>query len=897
MPLDLPARFGPYEVRAPLGAGGMGEVYRAVDTRLGREVALKILPPEVARDPDRLRRFEQEARSASALNHPAIVTLHDVGVEEGQHFLVMELVDGQDLRRALSAGALPLRKALALASQVAEGLAAAHARGIVHRDLKPENVMVTAAGHAKILDFGLAKAAPALVQDEATAPLHAVSTEPGIVLGTAGYLAPEQAKGLEATPASDQFAFGALLYEMLSGERAFRKPSVVETLAAIIQEEPARLPAPAVPPPLAWVVERCLSKDPRDRYADTRDLALDLARLRERLGGREDMASTDILARVPAPDARGVRRPGPGRGAAGLLAAAALAAGTGLGLLLPARRAAAPVQRFLTFSGEDGAPAFAPDGRTLAFVSSRTGRPCVWIKQFPKGEEAVLTQGPDAHPRFTPDGTQILFNRLREGGHADLYRVSALGGEPRLVLKDALQGEPSPDGRALAFLRARPGPGGISGMALMVADAAGSGARELGWSSGLARGAPRWSPDGRTLAVSSQPEGSFLAQPWRLELYPAAGGAPRLLQPPARLGALSCLVWTRDGKLLYSQTEGLIGSSAGQVILQDPSNGRWEVLLHGLAVGPVLDLSPEGEVVMEAWLPRSNLRRVEAGEAGPWLTLGICADRQPAVSRDGRRIVFSSNRDGNLDLWELQPGSGRLRRLTDDASADWDPAYSPDGERLFWSSDRTGRYEIWTALADGSEARALTTLGWDAENPNPSPDGRWFLFGAYDTAHFGVWRMDLDGGGLRQLWAGTVAAPPQLSPDGTAFTVGALAPDGALQVLVLDSGTGSERGRIVLGKVPAAASEAVTGRSRWTPDGRGIVLAALDAQARPVLVAVPSDRPGAGARRVLFTPPPGQGPESFTVLPGEQGLVVALQERARNLLRITGLPVRPPRRR
>jgi serine/threonine protein kinase len=280
-------RLGPYEITDFLGAGAMGEVYSANDTNLDRVVALKLLPMELAADPERLRRFEEEARTASALNHPAVVTIYEAGQIGSQPYISMELVAGQTLRELLAAGAFPVRRALRIAGQVAEGLAKAHEAGLVHRDLKPENIKVSVDGFAKILDFGLAKRVSNDVADNVDNVSTEISlrTTPGTVLGTVGYMSPEQASGRGADARSDQFAFGIVLYEMLTAQRAFARPTVAETLSAIIREEPAPLAQlnPAVPSPVRWIVERCLAKHPEDRYALTRDLARDLVSAREHL--------------------------------------------------------------------------------------------------------------------------------------------------------------------------------------------------------------------------------------------------------------------------------------------------------------------------------------------------------------------------------------------------------------------------------------------------------------------------------------------------------------------------------------------------------------------------------------------------------------------------------------
>jgi eukaryotic-like serine/threonine-protein kinase len=278
-------RLGPYEITGFIGAGGMGEVYRAHDTNLNRVVALKLLPVDVASDPERLHRFEQEARTVSALSHPAIVTVYDAGRIGTQPYISMELVAGETLREILRVGAIPLRRALRIAGQLSEGLAKAHEAGLVHRDLKPENIKITLDGFAKILDFGLAKRVTGAFEPFPGSVMTMVDTSPGMVIGTAGYMSPEQASGEHVEFTSDQFSFGAVLYEMLTGRRAFDRPTVAETLSAIIRDDPPPIAQlnPALPPPVRWIVDRCLAKDPQERYVLTRDLARDLVSAREHL--------------------------------------------------------------------------------------------------------------------------------------------------------------------------------------------------------------------------------------------------------------------------------------------------------------------------------------------------------------------------------------------------------------------------------------------------------------------------------------------------------------------------------------------------------------------------------------------------------------------------------------
>jgi tetratricopeptide (TPR) repeat protein len=346
--------LGPYQILAPLGAGGMGEVYRARDTRLGRDVALKVIPAELARDPDRIKRFEQEARAAGALNHPNVCAIHDLGTHEGSPFVVMELLEGESLRQRITAGPIPARKAIDYAAQAAQGLAAAHDKGIVHRDLKPENLFVTKDGRVKVLDFGLAKLTrPEVLEPAGEKPDSVAATQTGAILGTVGYMAPEQVRGQAADHRSDLFALGAILYELLTGKRAFHGASYVETLHAILNQEPAPLSASGrdLPPGLETIVRHCLEKSPDERFQSARDLAFNL----QAAGG----ASVEITA-VAAPTKTAARRPRPRAGVVALTAGVLIAAGTAA---------------FLWWRGRTSAPSTAlePKRIVVAVFENETG--------------------------------------------------------------------------------------------------------------------------------------------------------------------------------------------------------------------------------------------------------------------------------------------------------------------------------------------------------------------------------------------------------------------------------------------------------------------------------------------------------------------------------------------
>ena len=442
MALTPGVRFGPYAILSALGAGGMGEVYRARDTKLDRDVALKLLPADVANDPDRLRRFELEARAASGLKHPAIVAIYDLGQVESQPYISMELVDGRTLRQILETEPMSPRRVLQVAAPIADGLAKAHEAGIVHRDLKPENLMVSHDGFAKILDFGLAKLTDKAESGAALQTRTNQGTRPGIAMGTIGYMSPEQASGGVADSRSDQFSFGLVLYEMLTGRRPFTRPTAVETLSAIIREDPPPVAElnPSVPAPVQWIVDRCLAKAPSDRYGSTRDLARDLAAARDHFSQLTSSPGTAVT------DAAGPRARFGGREmlAWGLVVTLMLA-GLALLLLRPfGNRAAAPAPsvRFsleppkdVTFAWTIGAPPFAvsPDGRHLAFTGiGADKRRRLWLRSLDSIDSRPIPGTEGAFGAFwSPDGLNIGFFTLDS-----LKRVPVAGGDA-VVICDA----------------------------------------------------------------------------------------------------------------------------------------------------------------------------------------------------------------------------------------------------------------------------------------------------------------------------------------------------------------------------------------------------------------------------------------------------------------------------
>lgn len=871
MPLSAGSRIGAYEVLGPLGVGGMGQVYRVRDPRLAREAALKVLGEGSSSDRDSLSRFTNEARTASALNHPNVVTIYEVGDAEGTLYIAMELVPGRSLRKVLDEGPVPLRAALGIAAQAAEGLAAAHERGIVHRDLKPENVMVTPDGLVKILDFGLAKKSTPPRHDDPTLAQESEATKPGTLIGTVGYMSPEQASGDAADFWSDQFAFGSILYELLSGRRAFQKTTGVETLTSILRDEPE--PLTGIPAELQWILERCLAKLPRDRYGSTWDLAHDLARAKDRL-------SLPPLARAAPATARGAQRYLPA-----LLAAAAVLALFVMGSRLFKTHALEPPRfRALTYSGRDFSPAVSPDGRTIAFTSDRDGRQRIWLKQLDTGAEVPLSPGPgDDNARFSPDGASVLYTRFEDTG-TSLWRIPILGGDPRRLLDDARQGSFSPDGRRLAFVRYVRGdrPAYVYGLAA----ADGGGARDIRRIDAIWATMPGWSPDGRTIAIT---HGKGAAPAWETLVMTPEGENARELPPPTRFGRVSNAVFAPDGQaVVFAQTQSVFAGSPARFIRQEVRLGRADVLFHTLTFTAQLDTAAAGALVFDAQTLRGNLREVplDHSTAGRWLTRGTSRDRQPFYAPRGERLVFSSNRDGNLDVWQVQPATGAIRRLTDDPADDFDPHVMADG-RLLFSSRRTGHFEIWMAEADGTAPRQVSNDGRDAENPSATPDGAWIVYSSANPAKEGIWKLRPDGSDATHLASGTTGLP-EVSPDGSLILFASFVPPTyTLRVIRLSDGQplpfqieGREDTRVF-----------IRGRPRWMPDGKSIAFLDVDGAGRSG-VFVQDFAPGRdtrSSRRQLMGFEPGVVAESFAIAPDASRAALASVEETSQLVLVEGL--------
>ncbi len=725
-------RLGPYEILTPLGAGGMGEVYRARDPRLGREVAVKVLPDAVSADPDRLRRFEQEARAASALNHPNILTVFDTGAQDGVAYLVTELLEGETLRERL-AGALPVRKAVEIAIQIARGLAAAHERRIVHRDLKPENLFLTRDGRVKILDFGLAKltahGAGSPAELAAAPTLLSGSTEPGFVLGTAGYMSPEQVQGLPADHRADLFALGAVLYEMLAGRRAFRGDSPAETMAAVLREEPLDLAESGrpIPPGLSALVRHCLEKVPAERFQSARDLAFAL----DRLTG----SASSTTAGPPASLRRSARwLPILLAGGLALLAVVYLAgrrSGTG-------RADDAERFRFTRITHDaqlEIRPALSPDGDEIAYVVGTEADSDIYLLRAGSENAVNLTPdspGLDLDPAFSPDGRQIAFRSMRDGG--GIFLMGTTGESVRRRTDKGFNPAWSPDGREIVFAEKTVNfnPADLSGsVSRLFAVEVATGAIRL-LVDGRHAVQPSWSPHGLRIAFWGLRGGSSQRDVWTV----SAAGAWK----PEDLVAVTADApldwnpfWSPDGRWLYflSDRDGTfnlwrvpIDEESGRVLGKPepsrlPSSDVRSVTAarDGSIVYPVVD--PRG--VIERYPFDSARARI----TGPAETLWTGRPLNSLdVSPDGQGIVVSTA-GVREDLVLLRPDGKLLRQLTDDPARDRASRWTPDGSSIVFQSDRDGGlWGIWTIRPDGSGLQRLSPAGEEARDPRWARDGR-----------------------------------------------------------------------------------------------------------------------------------------------------------------------------
>lgn len=743
--VDLSGRdLGRYRIVSLLGKGGMGAVWCALDPSLERRVAIKILPPELASSGNRLARFVQEAKTASALNHPHLVPVYEVGSDtvdgETIHFIAMELVDGETLRDRIAGRSLDLRRALQVMGQVADAVAAAHAIGITHRDLKPENVIVTTSGYAKVLDFGLAKLRrEAAVDDEARTAVR--GTDPGVVLGTVGYMAPEQAQGREADARSDVFALGCILYELTTGHRAFSGDSNVDTMHRIIHSQPERLAAlrPDSPLELQRIVAKALEKDPDDRYQSVKDLAVDLRRLLREVESNPDLVTVSSGGHVMVPPAKATSRWALALGAAAI-AIVAVAATLWLQRRVqqPPTAVEAPATieiTRITSLGKVIAAAISPDAKLLAYVVSDQGEQALWLRQIATSHDLELIPASRVAywaQTFRPDGGSIVFGvKSGDDPTGAFYEISILGGTPRRLLT-GVDSPPtfSPDGTRMAWLRAEHPSAGES--AVMVASADGSGesvlatrARPLRFAPGFFVG-PAWSPDG-TLIATAENRGEGAIEGRVVAIDPTSKRETVLSEGWTYVGHVA---WSADGDTIYAIAQR--GVSSTPRIWRIPVNGAApRPLTSDLLDQRIVSLSADGKsLVSVASDAESAIWRMPVGkpEAAVRLTQkrldGIAG---VALLPDGA-IAYPSIESGRLGMVLLPVDGGAPVELTRGDNEVRYPAAPADGSFLAYLELTPSGAELHTVSVRDRRPGPALARGIDNAPPAVSPDGRWIVF-------------------------------------------------------------------------------------------------------------------------------------------------------------------------
>jgi len=726
-------RIGHYEFQSLIGAGGMGEVYLAHDLMLDRRIAVKILPPQFTQDDAQVQRFEREARAASALNHPNIITIHEVGRDEDVHFIATEFVAGQTLREKIANRSLSLKEAVNIALQIADALTAAHGAGIVHRDIKPENVMIRPDGLVKVLDFGLAKPVEAeIAATHLSLSTVSLQTDPGVLMGTITYLSPEQVRREKIDQRTDIFSLGVVLYEMITGARPFTGNSPAIIFDSILRDEPVVASAD-VPDTLKSIIGRALEKDRSARYQSADVM-------------RDDLQRVIRDANEPRPRSRSRWRT---MTAMGLSAIVILAALFSTGMFREAGRSGAapfitgPVKRITDTPGEEIFPSLSPDGQFIVYASRDSGDWDIYLKKIDEPKAVNLTGGPlhvDLEPALSPDGTRIAFRSSREG--MGIFLMDIEGKNLERLTTDGHNPAWSPDGREIVFAEDRvfDYEGRNRNPSRLFAVNAQTGERRLITDSDAVQ--PSWSSNGHRIAYWGVHKGGQ-KDIWTV---PSSGGNPIAVTDDEAVDWNP--VWSRDGKYLYFLSNRGGSMNVWRAPIDELSGkvtGALEPATLPSANSQHLSFSADGHSLVYVEMNR----REHAWEVGfdpvagrvigqpTQITHGARRYANSEVSPDEKSVVFSSVGEAQEDLFIINRDDGEIRQLTNDSALDRTAHWSPDGRRIALQSDRSGKYEIWAVNEDGTGLAQLTDVPTEGVFcPVWSPDGQRLLYKVRNAGSF-----------------------------------------------------------------------------------------------------------------------------------------------------------------
>ena len=783
--------FGSYEISSSIGRGGMGEVYLANDVRLNRKVALKVLPASVMKDTDRMRRFEQEARTASALNHPNIITIYEICEANSTLMIATEFVEGTTLRQRLAKGPLDLREALHIAIQIADALAAAHKVGIIHRDIKPENIMIRPDGYVKVLDFGLAKLAePALVQPISEAPTQ-IRTGSGVVMGTIGYMSPEQARGQSVDARSDIFNLGTVIYEMVAGKGPFAGETPSDVFAAILMSEPQSLSAiaPSTPPELVAVVDKALRKDRAERFQDVNELLSSLRSLKEDLDFQaklnrsiapvEDYGSGSATTRAfqPARSTESITTPIERLKNNKLTAAIALlflataiaslyyffkvrtAPTLNIQTTAPARLL--PGSQVTSWAGFDCYPSLSPDGNSLAYSSDRSGNFEIYVKQFTAGGREVQLTSDGAQnfePAWSPDGKLIAYASKNRG----IWIVPSMGGTAKQLTETGSYPSWSPDGSQIAFQSAGIGDdlGAIASGALLpstirVIPSQGGESKQITQVGNPAggHGSPAWSPDGKQIVFGCyDPEKTDF---WTVGIDDSA---------PKKIFRGYDPVYSPDGKYIYFASFGKnLNFGISRIAMSETGESVGEpveIVGPGLGRYKRLTISADGKklaygmlaIKSNLWTVPLNAKPTEAAEPVALTRDTSYRNSSPVFSPDGTRIAYHVTRVGTqADVYVMSADGKNQTQLTTNPETDQRPSWFPDGEQIAYLSERQGRDEMWAMNLKSGRERKLFGLSQDITFPQLSPDAKQVAFNSKKSGTTNLWVVSVGGGEPKQL--------------------------------------------------------------------------------------------------------------------------------------------------